>query len=61
MTAVQPIRQSLAPYEPYPIYDMLRHSAARQPEKVAIIDGDRRLTYHHFDAYTDHSPLRWLP
>jgi long-chain acyl-CoA synthetase len=32
---------------------MLRRSAARQPRKVAIIDGNRRLTYRQFDEYTD--------
>ena len=32
------------------ISDMLHRTAARTPDKVAIIDGDVRLTYAEFDA-----------
>lgn len=32
------------------ISDMLHRTAARTPDKTAIIDGDVRLTYSKFDA-----------
>ena len=47
------LRQSRAPYESYPLGEILRRTAARLPNKTAIIDGGRRYTYRELDAYSD--------
>ena len=46
-------RPSLAPYESYPLQDLLRRTAARLPDKTAVIDGDRRFTYKQLQEYSD--------
>ena len=46
-------RPSLAPYEPYPLPELLRRTAGRLPGKVAVIDGDREYTYRQLDEYSD--------
>lgn len=46
-------RASLAPYEEYPIAELLRRTATRLPNKVAVIDGERTYTYQQFDHYSD--------
>ena len=53
MANVRPHRGSLAPYQAYPMRELLRRSATRLPEKVAVIDGDRRFTYRELDGYSD--------
>ena len=49
----EPIRPSVGPYEEYPLQELLRRTAARMPEKVAVIDGDRRFTYRQLDDHSD--------
>ena len=46
-------RPSLAPYEEYPLFDVLRRTAARLPYKTAVIDGDRSFTFAQLDALSD--------
>ena len=46
-------RPSLAPYEAYPLPELLRRTAGRLPDKVAVIDGDREYTYRQLDRYSD--------
>ena len=46
-------RASLAPYESHPLQQMLRRTARRLPNKVAVIDGERRYTYRQLDSYSD--------
>ena len=45
-------RVSIAPYEVVPVQTGLQRSAARLPDKVAIIDGARHETFRQLD---DHS------
>jgi acyl-CoA synthetase (AMP-forming)/AMP-acid ligase II len=35
------------------VADQLRHHAANRPRKVAVVEGDRRLTYAELDALAD--------
>lgn len=35
------------------VADQLRHHAARRPQKTALVEGDRRLTYREFDDLAD--------
>ena len=53
MTTATPKRPSLAPYESYPLQELLGRTAGRIPEKVAVIDGDRRFTYRELDSHSD--------
>ena len=53
MAASKPPRPSMAPYAEYPLQDLLRRTALRLPEKVAVIDGERRFTYRELDRYSD--------
>ena len=46
-------RASLAPYEPYPLQQLLQRTARRLPNKVAVIDDQRRFTYQQLDTYSD--------
>ena len=48
-----PLRPSLAPYEEYPLYDVLRRTASRLPDKTAVIDGDRIFTFKQLDDQSD--------
>ena len=50
MQASSAIRPSLAPYEVFPLQDMLSRTAARLPDKVAIIDGDRNFTFRQLES-----------
>ena len=43
------LRPSLAPYEAYPLQDLLGRTAARLPNKVAVVDGERRFTFRQLD------------
>ena len=44
-----PLRPSLAPYEAYPLFDVLRRTASRIPDKTAVIDGNRSFTFAQLD------------
>ncbi len=46
-------RASLTPYEPYPLQQLLQRTTRRLPNKVAVIDGQRRFTYQQLDTYSD--------
>ena len=52
MVTPAPLRHSLAPYEAYPLQDLLGRTAKRLPNKVAVIDGERRFTYRQLDDYS---------
>ena len=53
MATVSPPRASLAPYESYPLQQVLQRTAHRLPNKVAVIDGERRFTYRQLDQHSD--------
>lgn len=46
-------RASLAPYDSYPIYELLRRTARRLPNTIAVIDGERSFTYRQLDDNSD--------
>ena len=46
-------RASLAPYESYPLQQLLQRTARRLPNKVAVIDGQQCFTYQQLDRYSD--------
>ena len=48
-----PLRPSLAPYEQYPLFDVLRRTASRIPDKTAVIDGNRSFTFAQLDELSD--------
>ena len=48
-----PLRASIAPYKKYPLQEVLKRTAARIPEKVAVIDGKNNYTYRQLDVYSD--------
>ena len=45
-------RPSLAPYSRFPVQELLRRTAARLPEKTAVIDGERRFTFRQLEEYS---------
>ena len=45
-------RPSLAPYPRFPVQELLRRTAARLPEKTAVIDGERRFTFRQLEEYS---------
>ena len=45
-------RPSLAPYSRFPVQEFLRRTAARLPEKTAVIDGERRFTFRQLEEYS---------
>jgi acyl-CoA synthetase (AMP-forming)/AMP-acid ligase II len=45
-------RASLASYESYPFQRVLQRTADRLPDKVAVIDGERRFTYRDLDGHS---------
>ena len=53
MTVQSAIRGSLAPYQPCSVQRLLQRTASRIPDKVAVIDGQRRFTYRQLDEYSD--------
>ena len=53
MKTVQELRASLAPYQAYPLQQLLQRAATRWPNKVAVIDGERYFTFPQLDAYSD--------
>ena len=48
-----PLRLSLAPYEAYPLFEVLQRTASRLPDKTAVIDGDRAFTFAQLDEQSD--------
>ena len=48
-----PLRPSLAPYEVYPLFEVLQRTASRLPDKTAVIDGDRTFTFAQLDDQSD--------
>ena len=48
-----PLRPSLAPYEAYPLFEVLQRTASRLPNKTAVIDGDRTFTFAQLDGQSD--------
>ncbi len=52
MTGTRAHRASLAPYEPYPLQQLLQRTTRRLPNKVAVIDGQRRFTYQRLNTYS---------
>ena len=53
MPIPDPVRPSLAPYQAYPLQDILRKTADRLPDKIAIIDGKRTFTFQQLQTYSD--------
>ena len=52
MATVRPIRDSLAPYESYPVQNVLSRAAQRHAGKTAVIDGERTFTYRDLDRHS---------
>jgi len=53
MSTLSPTRPSLAPYESYPLQDMLKRAVQRDGSKTAVIDGDRTFTFRELDDLSD--------
>ena len=53
LATAQELRKSLAPYESYPLQDILTRAARRYGGKTAVIDGARSFTYSHLSQYSD--------
>ena len=53
LATAQELRKSLAPYESYPLQDMLTRAAARHGGRTAVIDGDRSFTYSEMSELSD--------
>jgi acyl-CoA synthetase (AMP-forming)/AMP-acid ligase II len=53
MSTLSPMRPSQAPYEAYPLQDMLKRAAKRDGAKIAVIDGDRTFTFQQLDDLSD--------
>ena len=47
------LRPSLAPYEEYPLFEVLQRAASRFPDKTAVIDGERSFTFADLDKQSD--------
>ncbi len=46
-------RASLAPYEEIPLATTLQRTASRLPDKVAIVDGERQVTFRELDEQSN--------
>ncbi len=53
MTSAANLRSSLAPYDEFPLQDLLKRAIDRGPRKVAIIDGDNTYSYSQLGEYSD--------
>ena len=53
MTSAPHLRRSLAPYDRYPLQDLLTRAIARDASKIAVIDADRTYTYAQLGEYSD--------
>ena len=47
------VRASIGPYTPAPVQRLVTDAAKRLPDKTAIIDGERRVTFRELDEYSD--------
>ena len=53
LATAQELRKSLAPYESYPLQDILTRAAHRYGNRNAVIDGKRAYTYSRISDYSD--------
>ncbi len=53
MVELKTLRRSMAPYEAYPVQALLTRAAARDPNGIAVIDGERSYTFAQLAAYSD--------
>ncbi len=53
LATAQELRKSLAPYESYPLQDILTRAATRHGDRTAVIDGDRSFTYSEMSELSD--------
>ena len=53
MESAAQLRRSLAPYEEFPLQDLLTRAIARHGGKTAVIDGDRTYSYAQLGEYSD--------
>ncbi|MDP6513056.1 MAG: AMP-binding protein [SAR202 cluster bacterium] len=53
MSTLNPVRASLAPYESFPLQDMLRRAVQRDGGKTAVIDGEKSFTFKELDDLSD--------
>ena len=53
MTSAAHLRSSLAPYDQYPLQELLNRAIARNASQTAVIDGDRLYSYAQLGEYSD--------
>ena len=53
LATVKELRKSLAPYESYPLQDLLTRAARRHGSNRAVIDGEHTYTYTQLGEYSD--------
>ena len=53
LATVKELRKSLAPYESYPLQDLLTRAAHRFERNIAVVDGERTYTYSQLSEYSD--------
>lgn len=53
LATARELRKSLAPYESYPLQDILTHASRHYGSKDAVIDGNRTYTYSRISEYSD--------
>ena len=53
LTTAQELRKSLAPYDSFPLQDLLTRASRRYGGRTAVIDGDRAFTYSQMSEYSD--------
>ena len=53
LATIQELRKSLAPYDSYPLQELLTRAARLYGNKTAVIDGDRSFTYSQMGEYSD--------
>ena len=53
MASAAQLRRSLAPYEEFPLQELLARAVSRHGQKTAVIDGDRKYSYAQLGEYAD--------
>ena len=53
MATAQELRKSLAPYDSFPLQDLLTRTSHRYGGRTAVIDGDRTFTYSQMSEYSN--------
>ncbi len=53
LATAKELRKSLAPYESYPLQDLLTRAARRFGRKIAVVDGECAYTYSQLSEYSD--------